>query len=591
MSMDATATTTTVSTFSRITLWTEIREQSKVALPSITSMILYKIPWLISLGFVGTLFSSSELASAALATTICNVTGMSFAVGMNSALATLAGQSKGNIQATKKQKKKKDKSRGPESKASDETTPLIGGRKAGNITLEEPLQPLVFMYRGMFVLGLVIVPISVWWLVFGTKPFLLYLGQDIEIATMTQSYLRVLTPGLWFYSINWTMTFFCVSIGLADIPAYAAFVGCICHVPMNLLLLKVFNLGYLGVGIGTVIFQFIQPICMIYYMYYTTNGIHRVLCCIDPNYYDDDRQRPENRSSLSFWPEVKQAICDLDGVKQYVYLAIPGIGSISEWWASETVIFLGGLMNPYPALALSGMTIYQSILSTCFLFPYGLGTAGATRVSNELGHDNPTKAKYSAFINVLLSMTLGCVMCCILYFTPHTTLPSLFTSNNNVIVETASTIPLLAVYVLMDSIQISLSGIIRGCGKQWIAMPVVIFSYWIVGVPLGYYVAFMQHGGSNDCHNGDEDNSVLLCGIIALVFGMTIGTMIHMILLLVVVVGTTNWSVEAQRALERVAAKHEKQQEQLIRPENKDEEEEGKERTDHRDSDHEFFEC
>ena len=468
---------------------------------------------------------------------------------------------------------------------------MIGGRKAGSINLEEPLQPLIFMYRGMFVLGLVIVPISVWWLVFGTKPFLLYLGQDIEIATMTQSYLRVLTPGLWFYSINWTMTFFCVSIGLADIPAYAAFVGCICHVPMNLLLLKVFNLGYLGVGIGTVIFQFIQPICMIYYMYYTTNGIHRVLCCIDPNYYDDDRQRPENRSSLSFWPEVKQAICDLDGVKQYVYLAIPGIGSISEWWASETVIFLGGLMNPYPALALSGMTIYQSILSTCFLFPYGLGTAGATRVSNELGHDNPTKAKYSAFINVLLSMTLGCAMCCILYFTPRTTLPSLFTSNNNVIVETASTIPLLAVYVLMDSIQISLSGIIRGCGKQWIAMPVVIFSYWIVGVPLGYYIAFMQHGGSNDCHNGDEDNSVLLCGIIALVFGMTIGTMIHMILLLVVVVGTTNWSVEAQRALERVAAKHEKQQEQLIRPENKDEEEEGKERTDHRDSDHEFFEC
>ena len=109
MSTDTTATITNASAFSMSTVWTEIREQSKVALPSITSMILYKIPWLISLGFVGTLFSSSELASAALATTICNVTGMSFAVGMNSALATLAGQSKGNIQATKKQKQKKNK--------------------------------------------------------------------------------------------------------------------------------------------------------------------------------------------------------------------------------------------------------------------------------------------------------------------------------------------------------------------------------------------------------------------------------------------------------------------------------------------------
>ena len=607
-------------------LRTEIKSQMTIAMPSITSMILYKIPWLISLGFVGNLYSSTELASAALATTICNVTGMSFSVGMNSALATLAGQSKGYIQSIKQKKKMREKRRrrkqgttddggshhDDDEKDNDESTPLLLTDKSSTRSTSRSsnsygdndeddddddeqqqklelqlLQPLIYMYRGMYVLGLIIVPISfIWWIMIGIKPFLLYIGMDdddnnntnLELVEKTQSYLRVLTPGLYFYSINWTLTFFCVSIGMADIPAYAAGIGCIFHIPINLFLLKILKLGYLGVALGTVLFQFIQPICMIYYMYYTKHGIHRVLCNIDPYYNDNDEsddpsddgvgtdeeraltntsfrqkqpQKQKNRTSLSVWPELKVAICDLSGVKQYLYLAIPGIGAISEWWASETVIFLGGLMTPYPAIALSGMTIYQSILSTCFLFPYGLGTAGATRVANGLGHNQPTNAKYSAIINGILSVTLGCLMCCILYFTPHTILPSLFTPNVQVIMETASTIPLLAIYVLMDSIQISLSGIIRGCGKQWIAMPIVIFSYWIVGIPLGYYISFILHNGSNDC----SDNDIVLCGIVGLVFGMTIGTLIHMILLLVVVVGTTNWTIEAQRALERVAAK------------------------------------
>ena len=58
-------------------------------------MLLYKVPWILSLRFVGH-SGSQELAAAALATTLCNVTGMSLSVGLSSALTTLTGQARGD---------------------------------------------------------------------------------------------------------------------------------------------------------------------------------------------------------------------------------------------------------------------------------------------------------------------------------------------------------------------------------------------------------------------------------------------------------------------------------------------------------------
>ena len=72
----------------------ELRAQLRTSIPATLSMLLYKVPWLLSLSFVGSI-GSRELAAAALATTLCNVTGMSLSVGLSSAITTLTGQAGG----------------------------------------------------------------------------------------------------------------------------------------------------------------------------------------------------------------------------------------------------------------------------------------------------------------------------------------------------------------------------------------------------------------------------------------------------------------------------------------------------------------
>jgi MATE family multidrug resistance protein len=136
----------------------------------------------------------------------------------------------------------------------------------------------------------------------------------------------------------------------------------------------------------------------------------------------------------------------------------------------------------------------------------------------------------------------------VIFFTPRSFLPSLFAPNEDALIEeTGKTFTLLSIYVLGDGIQCALTGIIKGCGRQAITMPIVVISYWVIGLPLAYYLAFVKNDGIM-C----DDN--YFCGNVGLVAGMTVGTWVHMILLGFVVFGTTDWVMEAKKVKARLNA-------------------------------------
>ena len=184
------------------------------------------------------------------------------------------------------------------------------------------------------------------------------------------------------------------------------------------------------------------------------------------------------------------------------------------------------------------------------MFPVAFGVAASTRVGTLLGAGNPDGAEFATNINVVLTALVSAALGLSLWMTPHSLLPSLFAPNEPAIVwETSRTIPQLAIYVFADGIQGALSGVIKGCGRQMITMPIVVFAYWLVAIPTAYYLAFQKHGGVMVCEEHE------LCGDVALVAGMTAGTWVHMLLLAVVVGGTTNWVIEARKAKERIMQK------------------------------------
>jgi len=624
----------------------EIQAQFQISIPTIISFFLYKIPWLVSLHFAGTL-GPENLAAAALATTFCNVTGMSASVGLSSALSTLTGQSRGSLIKDNRDGDDDDHNiyfdagdgvcllerggdgisvdsdnndnddvfsdnvqvrgsdmrglgLGPEfylisessssecseqcnnshhkgyNTITDDHLSLTTGeslgedehhhrqqqprkydRKLSNISYDSvkevphahpPLQPLVYLYRGILIQMLIVLPVGIYWL-YGIGPLLLALGQKEELAEITENYLRILTPGLWAYSINWTVYYWLQCIDMADVPAYAAFIGCAFHVPFNILFVHKLGFGISGVAMATVTFQLIQPFCMFIYIFHTSHGIRRVL--LGTGATNVGITNLGTHSELLY-----AATSSLSGILQYLALALPGMVAISEWWASEIAILLAGRLHPNPSYALAGMSIYQSINSFCFMFPCGFGAAASTRIGTALGRDYPRGARLACRVGIASATCCSAILGCIIYFTPHVAIPSFFTEDEDVLSVTVTTLPYLAIYVFADGISATLGGVVKGCGRQTILMPIVLFAYWVVGLPVGYYLTFVRNGGNTMCtieNNDGEDYSPFGCGVVGLVIGLTSGTWVHCILLALTVYISVDWSVEAERAQERLA--------------------------------------
>lgn len=533
----------------------ELKEQSRTAIPTLFGMVISKIPWLVTLRFVGQL-GASELAAAALAMTLRNLTGLSLSVGLSSALATLTAQSRGQLQAKLAEQKEQQTKTGNDDKAQlfmeledvlddDELSEQLGflQRQEGalfrsNMSPREPLLPLVYFYRGVFLQLAFVIPILIWWWS-GLFPFLVALGQEEQLASQTDSYLRILAPGLIFYSINWTMIVWLQSIEMAFLPAYASCVGALLHIPLNILFIRYLEWGYLGAAAATTTYELIQPTILLSYTFLSKAGSERVLHNIAAS--------AVGRRELSFWQESQMAVSSLSGIKEYLGLAIPGLVSISEWWASETCIFLSGRLTPLPELTLGAMALFQSINTFCFMFPVAFSIAGASRVGSLLGRNDPCAASFASSVSVACASSVSAFIGILLFIIPHDFFPSLFAPDeNDLIDETMKIIPLLALYVFADGTQTAFNGVIKGCGRQAMAMPAVIFSYWVVGVPLAFYLAFVRHPGTGTCEDG------YFCGVVGLIAGTTTGTWLHMILFGVIVLGFTDWEVQAEKAQCRV---------------------------------------
>ena len=154
------------------------------------------------------------------------------------------------------------------------------------------------------------------------------------------------------------------------------------------------------------------------------------------------------------------------------------------------------------------MSLYQSINSFCFRFSAAISVAGSARVGNLFGAGRPLAAKFAAKITIFSAAAVGTVLGMILFIVPHTFFPSLFAPNeDDVVYQTSRTIPFLAFYVIADGMQCTLDGIIRGCGQQCITMPIVVFSYWLVALPLAYHSAFIVYDGEMFCEDDNDDDT------------------------------------------------------------------------------------
>lgn len=356
------------------------------------------------------------------------------------------------------------------------------------------------LQRTILILLTSCLPISLLWV--NLERILLALGQNPSITMVASMYCLYSLPDLLANSFLQPLRICLKSQGLATPMLWCSAAAVVIHVPLNILLVFVLELGVPGVAIAAVWTNFNMVFFILGYLWYS--GALK------------ETWVPLSSSCLrEWWPLLG--------------LALPScLGVCLEWWWYEIITILAGyLPDPQVAVATTGILIQTT--SLMYAFPHALSAAVSTRVGNELGAGRPTGARMSAFVALGCALLFGMVS---LTWTIvlRNTWGHVFTNDKSVLALTAAVMPLVGVCELGNCPQTIGVGVLRGSARPAVGARINLGSFYFVGTPVAVASAFWYKLGFQGLWYG------LLAAQIACAASVLFAVL------------QTNWAGEAHRA-------------------------------------------
>ncbi|KAM6584719.1 hypothetical protein CsatB_011721 [Cannabis sativa] len=297
---------------------------------------------------------------------------------------------------------------------------------------------------------------------FNTEPILVFLGQDLEIAETAGIYTKFLIPSIFAFGYIQNILRFLQTQSVVRPAVLLSAIPLVFHIGITYCLVHLTPLGFKGAPIATSITLWISFFMLAAYVLLA---------------------RQFNLTWQGFSTESFSYI--LTNLK----LSLPSAAMVClEYWAFEILVFLAGLM-PNSKSTTSLIAICVNTETIAYNVTYGLSASASTRVSNELGGGHPEQAKSAMVVSLKLSVLLATIVVMALGF-GHNFWAGLFTDNSAIIKSFASMTPLLAISIMLDSLQGVLSGVARGCGWQRMVVYVNLITFYLVGVTVGSLLAF-----------------------------------------------------------------------------------------------------
>ena len=274
----------------------------------------------------------------------------------------------------------------------------------------------------------VCLPVTLLWCY--SKPLFILVGLNHEVSHRASLYLIYLIPGAWAMSSS-----VCIQTWLhaqADTRAIAiiTFFLALTHPILCYLFIYKLNFGYLGAAIAVSTTKTLELVGGLIY-----------LGCISSKLVDVD---------------FRWSLECLNSWGHFLSLGLPNVLMMSEWMASEIIIFLSGRLGN-PSVDISTMSVYQSVLSICFMLPMGFHVSACTIVGNSLGAGMAEVAKIAAVIAPSLTI-IGTVILAGILLISRNQLGYVFTGDEEVVTQLSTLVPLMALYIMMDGVQATLTG-------------------------------------------------------------------------------------------------------------------------------------
>jgi hypothetical protein len=134
-------------------------------------------------------------------------------------------------------------------------------------------------------------------------------------------------------------------------------------------------------------------------------------------------------------------------------------------------------------------SFFPSCSGLIWTFISGIAFAVSARVAISLGAGLPSLAKRATKLGLIMALAVECIAA-LLALAGRRHLAEIFTSAEQVTTSVAAVIPAFALGLLPDGANCVLQGVLRGAGKQSLGAWTTVASYWFIGLPFCYYLAF-----------------------------------------------------------------------------------------------------
>ncbi|KAJ4785324.1 Protein DETOXIFICATION [Rhynchospora pubera] len=360
----------------------------------------------------------------------------------------------------------------------------------------------VYMQRSWIILicsAILLCPLYIF-----STPILRLLGQDEEIAVKAGQFTVWIIPQMFALAINFPTQKFLQSQSKVMVLSWIGFVALIIHIGLLILFIDGFGWSLGGAALAFNISSWITSISQVVYV---------VGWCKDG------------------WTGLSWAAFNELWAFVKLSLASAIMLCLEIWYMMVLVVLTGHLDDA--EIAVDSISICMNINGWEAMLFIGLNAAISVRVSNELGSGRPRATLYAVIVVVVQSLALGILsMMAILIFKNDFSV--IFTDNYELQKAVAGIAHLLAITMVLNSIQPVISGVAVGGGWQGLVAYINLGCYYIFGLPFGFILGY-----------------VLKLGVEGIWMGMLCGTTAQTIILLIVV-WRTNWKDEAAKALERV---------------------------------------
>jgi multidrug resistance protein, MATE family len=312
-----------------------------------------------------------------------------------------------------------------------------------------------------------------WW----SGPILERLGQDHDVAALAQDYMRIAGLGMIPALIVMTLKSFLAAMARAQVVLWVTVIGVGFNAVVNYALIfgawGAPELGVRGAAIATVFTQAMTLLLL---------GLYAHL-----------HPAP---ARFRLWQRFWRA--DPVALRQVFRLGWPiGVQGLAEAGLFVATAMMIGTIGKVP-LAAHG--IAMEVVSLFFMLHVGLANAATIRAGRADGAGDAKALRDGAKVALALSGLMGLVGITV-FLTLPVPLISLFldlqaSDSAAIIAYGTGLLAMAALFQMVDAGQVMAMGLLRGLHDTRVPMVLAAVSYWLIGIPCGWFLGLhLGYGG------------------------------------------------------------------------------------------------